>query len=428
MQMKSKMVICLISCLLGGISLGGVWWLDRQAETMEARQELLERKAQLTAEMETAAQALSEMEEELTAVQRELADYQEELSGIRGKTAEFQENCQRDQALYEVQTGGLPVNYDVENFRAKQRDSEQVGLMGNVFGSLFGNVMQSSQQEYAAKGQENRFVFYERLTDFLGESYWEAAAAETAFDGAYLSYRELGGLETEDGLLANRALLEEADNVLYEERRKEFLNALAKYLFDLNCAYLIYDNTLTENETSFLNKIRQQVDSLKTVLMAYDPKGSYTGAGSSLYGYSPEEKADRGMYVFGLYAEAAKMQLNYLHVDGGMRADLDLTAYHVGTIHGYTNRGDIVLIWEEDNSFDTNTWEYRFYDHEGTPLYLEENQGKVLFLDGEVAVFQASTEVLQTQKVCERLVGNAEEMFTDYAKGILGSTYQRYAY
>ena len=75
-----------------------------------------------------------------------------------------------------------------------------------------------------------------------------------------------------------------------------------------------------------------------------------------------------------------------------------------------------------------NTWEYRFYDHEGKPLYLEENQGKVLFLDGETAVFRAATEVLQTQKVWDRLVDNAERMFTDYANGVLESTYQRYAY
>lgn len=320
------------------------------------------------------------------------------------------------------------MNYDVENFRAKQRDSEQVGLMGNVFGSIFGNIMQSSEQEYAAKGQENRFDFYERLTAFLGESYWEAAAAETAFDGAYLFCRELGGLENEEELFANREILVKADDGLYEERREEFLDALAKYLFDLNCVYLIYDNTLTENEKPFLNEMRQQVDSMKTVFMAYDPGGSYTGAGSSLYGYSPEEKADRGMYVFGLYAEAAKMQLNYLHVDGGMKADLDLTAYHIGTIHGYSNRGDIVMFWEEDNPFDTNTWEYRFYDHEGKPLYLEEHQGKVLFLDGEAAVFRAATEVLQTREVYDRLVDNAERMFTDYANGVLGSTYERYAY
>ena len=40
--------------------------------------------------------------------------------------------------------------------------------------------MQNSEQGYAAKGQENRFDFYERLTAFLGESYWEAALSGRA--------------------------------------------------------------------------------------------------------------------------------------------------------------------------------------------------------------------------------------------------------
>lgn len=46
----------------------------------------------------------------------------------------------------------------------------------------------------------------------------------------------------------------------------------------------------------------------------------------------------------------------------------------------------------------------------------------------EAAVFQAATELLQTQAVCDRLVSNAERMFTDHANGVLGSTYQNYAY
>lgn len=426
--MKSKVLILLISFLLGGISLGAAGWLDRQAEIMEERQALLERKAQLTEELEAAADTLSETEEKLTAVQREFAVYQEELSGIREKTVELQENCREDLSLYEAQTGGLPVNYDVENFRVKQRDSEQMGQMGNLFGSLFGNITQSSQQEYSARGQENRFDFYGKLTNFLGESYWESAVAESAFEGAYLSCQKLGELESDVDILANRALLEKADDNLYEERREEFLDALAKYLFDLNCVYLIYDNTLTENEKAFLSEMRQQIDSLKAVLASYDSDGNYTGAGESLYGYSPEEKADRGLYVFGLYAEAAKMLINYLYVDGAMKLDSDLTAYHVGTIHGYSSRGDIVMLWEEDNPFDTDTWEYRFYDHEGNPLYLEEHQGQVLFLDGEAAAFRAVTEVLQTQAVYDQLVSNAERMFTDYANGVLGDTYQNYAY
>lgn len=113
---------------------------------------------------------------------------------------------------------------------------------------------------------------------------------------------------------------------------------------------------------------------------------------------------------------------------GGMVSDRDLTAYRVGTIHGYSNRGDIVMFLEEDNPYDMSGWEYRFYDHDGNPLYLEEHQGKILFLDGEVAVYQAATEYLQTQEVCDRLVSNARRMFDDYASGALSSTYQNYAY
>lgn len=122
------------------------------------------------------------------------------------------------------------------------------------------------------------------------------------------------------------------------------------------------------------------------------------------------------------------MQVNYLHVDGGMAADRELTAYRVGTVYGYSNRGDIVMFLEKDNPYDMSAWEYRFYDHEGKSLYLEEHQGKVLFLDGEIAVYQAVTEYLQTQEVCDRLVSNAERMFTNYASGALSSTYQNYAY
>lgn len=426
--MKSKVIIILVSCLLGGLSLGAVKWLAGQSERMEERLVLLEQKTRLTAELEAASQELSEVETELEIVRGELAVYQDVLSSIREKTSDFQEICQSDRMLYETQTGGLPVNYDVENFREKQRESEQEGALGYAFGSLFGNMMQSSGQDYSAQGQKNRFDFYERLTDFLEQSYWEAVAAEAAFDGAYLYYQELGGLEAEAELFAYRELLEEADDSLYESQRAELLDALARYVFDLNCTYLIYSNTLTENEVSFLDEIGQQVDSLKALLAEYDPEGSYTGAGESRYGYTTEEKVSRGMYVFGMYAEAAKMLVNYLYADGGMRSELDVNAYHVGFIYGYSNRGDIVMILEKGNLMDVATWEYRFYDHEGNPLYLEEHQGKVLFLDGEAAVFQAATELLQTQAVCDRLVSNAERMFTDYANGVLGSTYQNYAY
>lgn len=266
------------------------------------------------------------------------------------------------------------------------------------------------------------------MTDFLEESYWETVTAESAFDGIYLYYQELGALETEEELFANRALLEGAENGLYENRREEFLNALAKYAFDLNCAFLIYNNTLTDSEAVFLNEIQRQVNSLKGLLAEYDPTGSYTGAGESRYGYSVAEKTDRGMRVFGLYAEAAKMQVNYLHVDGGMTATQDFTVYRVGTMYVYSNRGDIVMFLEKDNPYDMSGWEYRFYDHEGNPLYLEEHQGKVLFLDGEVAAYQAVTDYLQTQEVCDRLVSNAERMFTDFANGVLASNYQYYAY
>lgn len=151
------------------------------------------------------------------------------------------------------------MNYDVEIFREKQRESEQEGAVGYAFGSLFGNMMQSSGQDYSSQGQKNRFDFYDRLTDFLEESYWDAAAAEAAFDGANLYCRELGALQTEAELFAYRELLEEADGSMYESRREEILNALARYMFDLNCAYLIFSSTLTENEVPFLDEMRHEV-------------------------------------------------------------------------------------------------------------------------------------------------------------------------
>lgn len=426
--MKTKIILMLICCLLGGLSLAAVKVLDGQAKIMEERKLLSERKEELTEEMDAVALELSEAEAGLETAKDVLSAYEAELDGIRENVVTLQEACAADEALFVMSVGGLPVNYDVENFRAKQLDSEQTGLMGNVFGSGFGSITQNTQQDYASKGQENRYAFYESLTRFLEESYWDTVSAEAAFDGMYAYYRELGDLESEAELFANRELLAEAGGALYESQRTEFLNALAKYTFDLNCVYLIYNNTLTENETAFLDGLREQVDGFNELLAEYDPTGSYIGAGESLYGYSPEEKEDRGMRVFGLYAEAAKMQVNYLHVDGGMTADRDFTAYRVGTIYGYANRGDIVMIMEKDNPYDMSTWEYRFYDHEGKPLYLEEHQGKVLFLDGEVAVYQAVTEYLQTQEVCDRLVSNAERMFADYATGALASTYQNYAY
>lgn len=426
--MKSKVIGILILCLLGGLSVGIVSLLNQKTELMEERKLLQERAEGLMAEMEAAEQELSETKARLESVQEELSVYEEELAGIRARAVVLQEFSEADGKLCAIQVGGLPLNYDVENFRTKQRDSEQTGLMGGFFGSLFGNITQNTWQDYAARGQENRCEFYEQLTDFLEESYWEAVAAETAFDGAFLYYQELGELETEEELFANRELLERADDSLYESRREELLNALGKYTFDLNCVYLIYNNTLTESEAAFLSELRNQVDGFKALLAEYDRSGSYIGTGESLYGYSSEEKIKRGMRVFGLYAEAAKMQVNYLHVDGGMTADQDFTAYRVGTIYGYANRGDIVMIMEKDNLYDMSTWEYRFYDHEGNPLYLEEHQGKVLFLDEEVAAYQAVTEYLQTQDVCDRLVSNAERMFTDYANGVLGSNYQNYAY
>lgn len=117
--MKSKVIGILILCLLGGLSVGIVSLLNQKTELMEERKLLQERAEGLMAEMEAAEQELSETKARLESAQEELSVYEEELAGIRARAVVLQEFSEADGKLCAIQVGGLPLNYDVENFRTK---------------------------------------------------------------------------------------------------------------------------------------------------------------------------------------------------------------------------------------------------------------------------------------------------------------------
>lgn len=412
--MKTK-IVCAVSgvviLLSGGILLG----LNGFSGKLQQRGEILSQKQALEMEIAEDKAALTEMEAFVSQNQEQSALYEEQTSSLEAKKAEIKESMEQLLPLYQIPLEGLPINYDVENFReAEKLDAQSNQLVGAFFGKIVEGILSNKEESNVASAESLRLSLYEFFSDFLEESYPEAAAAKVSFDGAYSFYEELIA-EDGEGLSAGLEGLPadmEAEELCKEEK-EALLQGLAKYIFDLSCVYEMYETTLTEHETAFLEDLKSQLDTLKQVLAVYDPEGS-------LYGYTEEEQLARYEKILYQYVAAVE-ELGVRNADNGIKNAGKYTDYGVGVNQGFLNRGRIVLMY--GNVSDNGMWEPKkfFYNGEGSPIYIKIGIAELIIRDGRVLkALPEDVDTYQTEEWQQERLKDAQEIKEQFERNKLG--------
>lgn len=398
---------------------------DRQREILDAggdakilgRSNRLEEYAEIRAEdyyRILQLQQLMEAIEEHSLQPNDITQYSEDL-----KT-----NLESDSDLYNLNITGLPVNYDVESYRQSQKYSEQSGMLGSLFlGDILGTVVQDETADNENEVQENRIAFYRSLSNSLEESYLKVAETKAAFKGCYHFYQNIIEESAEESQDYNAMLCfisgQENNDAPWKAEKEAYLNALAQYTFDLSCIYLMYDNTLTENEDRFLSAMKSDIENQMRILELY--------GWSVENGYSEEEMESRYLQIIDEYRHAMYVMTNLINSEPGLISESSVTAYGVGTLRAFSNKGSIVLIQETNNDNFMQEPEMRLYDRTGNPIYIEVHQGKVILMDNRIISFTAAAEYMQTDEWAEKLVEESRRIWNEYKTAEFSHNYQNYA-
>ncbi|MCM1145564.1 MAG: hypothetical protein NC318_14300 [Blautia sp.] len=411
--MKTK-IVCAVSgaviLLSGGILLG----LNGFSGKLQQREEMISQKQTLETEIAEDKAALTEMEAFLSENQEQFALYEEQMSLLEARKAEIKEGMEQLLPLYQIPLGGLPINYDVENFReAEKLDAQSNQLVGAFFGKIIEGILSNKEESNVASAESLRLSLYEFFSDFLEESFGEAAAAKISFDGAYSFYEELTA-EDGEGLSAGMELPADIEaEELCKEEKEALLQGLAKYVFDLSCVYEMYETTLTEHETAFLANLKSQLDTLEQVLAVYDSEGN-------LYGYTEQEQLARYEKILYQYVAAVE-ELGVRNADNGIKNAGKYTDYGVGVNQGFLNRGRIVLMY--GNVSDNGMWEPKkfFYNGEGSPIYIKIGIAELIIKDGKVLkALPEDVETYQTEEWQQERLEDAQEIKEQFERNRLG--------
>ena len=150
------------------------------------------------------------------------------------------------------------------------------------------------------------------------------------------------------------------------------MHALGKYVFDLSIISMIYDNTLTENEISFLSNLQSQLQNLQGIMAMYDAEGS-------VYGYTQEEKLSRYKTMMKDYVEI-EWELASRNADGGIKWGSTITDYGKSINKGYFNKNQVVIM--EQRIVNSTSVRVYFYDRKGNPIYADFEPFDLVILDG----------------------------------------------
>lgn len=235
-------------------------------------------------------------------------------------------------ALRELELGNVSVNYDVEGFREAQRTASQSGVFGEmIMGEAIGGVFDESIQTVEDWVQEERAGLCDRMTDSMEESYWEVALAEEAFNRQYGILENMASASGNDRYFADLYFEQTSWKEDMEAAAEEYLDALAKYLFDIESAYLLYDCILTGAQADFLFELMLERDQVWNVLQSF--------GGTENRGYSNEEAVDRWNALLLYYTQSVD-QLNEwgagLGQTPGVHANGSLTVYGDASYSAYS--------------------------------------------------------------------------------------------
>jgi hypothetical protein len=264
--------------------------------------------------------------------------------------------------------------------------TSQSGLIADtVLGDALGGIAADDMQTVEDQVQENRSTLYNKLTDFMEESFQETAGAKSEYDGKAAVLQWICDAQGDDLYFA-KYYLENTDwKNEYESARSNYVDALEKYLFDLSCAYQFYECTLTRNQSDFLSGIEQEMNNVKACVELWDSEKTA--------GYTKEEQNERYQELITLYVES----VDYIQVRGaslgqtpGFCSGSEITKYGEGKYVSYVNEDSVILIIR------LRTGEYlydgggvrSYYDKQGNPIYCCAGQDWVSFFDNEVMTYQ----------------------------------------
>lgn len=379
--MKTKIYICIVALLVMGMSVGIVLGVNYLSVQMQAKEALVLEKQIVEVEIAEKSAKLQQTDADILVQQEEVKVYEVQLNALIAKQRELQNLVEQQSALYDIKLGGLPANYDVENFRSAEKVQEQASKgFSLIFGSFLGDMLNNDDTSNVSQTQKLRLSLYEQIAEYLDESYREVAAAKVAYDGSYAFYRELSQEADEEVLFANALLLENiAEQQVCMEEKEALLHALAKYSFDLGNVYMVYENTLTEHEKSFLAQLKSEVDYLEELLASYDATGT-------LYGYSREEKAERYKRFISVYVSCVD-ELGQRNADDGTKKMGQYTDYGVGVCQGFLNKGRVIVMYDSIVTPPVREPKKFFYDENGNVIYIKYGESQMFVMDGEVVAF-----------------------------------------
>ena len=327
----------------------------------------------------------------------------------------MQEILQEYKILAETEGGNLSTCYDVEGFQTAQKNVSQTGMVGEVlFGKWLGGVFNESGQIVEDQVQQQRSALCNLLTDYLEEAWAEAAAARGEFVEKYMLLSSMTDMSG-DGLYFADLYLEDA---VWEEELREaaeaYLDAYTKYVFDLECAYTLYQCFLSAEQAGFLRDLALEREHAAAALGAFGERE----------GYSPEEKAQRWNLYVSRYAQA----VDYIEVRGASKGNTPafhsngyIKVYGEGDFRRYTKEftedSVTVLIVQRGLEYSYNDepdWRY-YYDTQGNVMFTKIGDKTVTCLEGEIVAHDY--DLVQNAQVCVERAKEAYSRFNTVAGG-----------
>lgn len=372
--MKIKKYLCIAGVIISVLSVGILLTLNGFSVGMQEKQILVSKRQAVQEEISQKTTRLAEVEDEIATYQILLADYDAQLQVLETRQGELQNVVELKSGLYDIPLCGMPINYDVENFRAAEKTYAQSNqLLGSFLGKWAENLMNNDETSNVASAEQLRLSLYEKMSDFLDDSYRELAAAKAAYDGSYVFYSELAQMESEEDLLANADMLNGIDlGQVCVKEQEDLLHALGKYTFDLSIISMMYDNTLTENETVFLSGLQSEVQRLQGILALYDAEGV-------IYGYTQEEKLSRYKAMMTDYVKMV-WELTSRNADNGIVWGSTITDYGNSVNKGHFNKNQVVIM--EQRIVNSTSIRIYYYDRQGNPIYADFDTFDLVILDG----------------------------------------------
>ncbi len=249
----------------------------------------------------------------------------------REALAERQKSILERMELYSVlaqtEQGDISVNYDVEGFREAQKTVSQEGTLDKLLtGDLLGGFLAEGGQQNEDWLQENRARLCDGMTDYMEESYLEVASARADFMGQYGALGSLLPMTGESGSLAESCLEQTPWEIQLDGAANAYLTALAKYRFDLESAYILYDCILTDSQADYLFTLELELDQTVKALQSCQTV--------EYGGYSEEEAADRWCELLEDYKQILDQTVDRSLALGGNAPGIHANGYL--TVYGET--------------------------------------------------------------------------------------------